>query len=46
MAETNPEERLGILRLQVLTEVVYSCRAELRVSRTIADKETVQLCVG
>lgn len=46
MAETNPEERLGVLRLQVFMEVVYGCRAELRVPRTIADKETIQLCVG
>lgn len=42
MAETNPEQRLGVLRLEVGVDVVNSLSAELRISRTIAEEETIQ----
>ena len=43
MAETNPKQRLGVLRLQVGVDVADSLSAEFRISRTIADEEAVQL---
>ena len=43
MAETNPKQRLGVLRLQVSVDVVDSLSAEFRVSWTVADEEAVQL---
>ena len=43
VAETNPKQRLGILGLEVGAGVVNSLSAEFRVSRAIAEKETVQL---
>ena len=43
MAETNPKERLGILGLEVGTDVVNSLSAEFRISWAIAEEETVQL---
>ena len=39
---TNPKQRLDVLRLQVGADVVYSLSAEFRVSRTIAEEETIQ----
>ena len=42
MSETNPKERLGVLRLQVGVDVVDSLSAEFRVSWTIAEEEAVQ----
>ena len=41
VAETNPEQRLGVLRLQVGADVVDSQTAELRVSWTIAEEEII-----
>jgi len=41
-----PKRGLAFSDCRVLMEVVYSCRAELRVPRTIADEETVQLLCG
>ena len=43
VTETNPKERLGILRLEVGADVVNSLSAEFRVSWTIAEEETVHL---
>ena len=43
MAETNPKQRLGALRLEVGVDVVDSLSAEFRISWTIADEEAVQL---
>ena len=43
MAETNPKQRLGVLRLQVGVDVVDGLSAEFRISRTIADEEAAQL---
>ena len=42
MAETNPKQRLGVLRLEVGVDVVDSLSAELRISRTIAEEDTIQ----
>ena len=43
VAETNPKERLSILRLEVGADVVNSLSAEFRVSRAITEEEIVQL---
>ena len=42
MAETNPKQRLGILRLEVGADVVDSLSAEFRISWTIAEEDTIQ----
>ena len=43
VAETNPKQRLGILGLEVGADVVNSLSTEFRVSRAIAEEETIQL---
>ena len=43
MTKTNPKERFGVLGLEVGADVVDSQSAEFRVSRAIAEEETIQL---
>ena len=43
VTKTNPKERFGVLGLEVGADVVDSQSAEFRVSRAIAEEETIQL---